>query len=63
MTSKISRVYPDAEEFKKVLARSLNCLPPDKIPQWALDLSDEVLPTDKIEIRVVRETPEAPSAG
>lgn len=58
-------VHVPAKELKAVLARALNCMEPNKIPKWALDLSDEVQDDDTITVSVERNTPvevKAPNA-
>lgn len=50
-------VVTTGESLIKLLNRSLNTMEPQKIPIWALHLSDELKPTDKITIRIESAVP------
>ena len=58
MGDKKARLTPPAKEVQAILNRALNCLEPKKIPQWALDMSDDLLETDEVEIVIIRRAQE-----
>lgn len=47
-------VHVPLAEFRVMLARAYNTEDPHKVPQWAMDLSDELTEHDKITIVVER---------
>lgn len=54
MSTKSSTVEVDAAQLVYLLNRALNTLDPQKIPPWALTLTDNILPTDKTKVVITR---------
>jgi hypothetical protein len=58
---KVSKLKVDTAAFRKIVFDGINCKDPHKTPQWAHDIWDNVVNTDRVEILITREFPDEPA--
>lgn len=51
----IARVVIPTTELVKLLNRAMNTMEPIKCPPWAIELTDNLRPTDSLELAVTRD--------